>query len=220
MSSFDAILQKWESAEHSVEEKLDSLEKYIFSHLGFEHEPSYYEKNGSFFARYIAGFIDRYFTLIRDMSFILLDPFHIFDILTNFAKGIIKHPIKTLKQIWNYWTYAYQGGAFGLGALTADALLAALIAGASSMLIEEESAVVAKNMSNSFGQNLKGSFTGVGENVANVTQNIKKGFTNYEEFFDSIKSSPQKVLQDAQKSLASKVSYGEIYKYKYYAVKS
>ena len=90
----------WDNAEHTVEEKLDALENYIFRHLGFKHEPSYYETKGSFFARYCAGFINRYFVLIKNVSFILLDPLHIFDIVTTFVKGILTHPIKTLKQIW------------------------------------------------------------------------------------------------------------------------
>ncbi len=214
----DHILQKWESAEFSVEEKISGLEKYVFEHLGFKHDPNYYRTKGSLFRRYCAGFIDRYFTLLRDISFILLDPLHIFDIVTAFVKGILTHPIQSLKQIWRVWTKDYRRGAFGLGALTADALLAALIAGASTALLEEgSSGMIGKSAVQGFNKKIVGSLTKGAKKVVETGEIAAEAIKSGDDFFAMLKSNPLAVIEDAKKSMKDNISYGRIRSYKLYA---
>lgn len=216
MKTLESVLHIWDNAEHTVEEKLNALENYIFQYLGFKHEPAYYEKKGSFFARYCAGFINRYFVLIKNVSFILLDPLHIFDIITTFVKGILTQPIKTLKQIWGVWTYSYTHGIYGLGALTADALLATLIAGGSTALAEGEVWMITRNAGGAFGKKFIDRAMGLSNKFAKMWGNLKNAVSSYDELFNAIKQEPHVVLADAKKSLVSGVSYGKIQTYKYY----
>lgn len=215
--TLDHILQKWESAEFSVEEKISGLEKYVFEHLGFKHEPNYYRTKGSLFRRYCAGFIDRYFTLLRDISFILLDPLHIFDIVTAFVKGIFTHPIKSLNQIWKVWTKDYRRGVFGLGALTADALLAALIAGASTALVEDEIGMAGKSAVQGFNKKIVGSLTKSAKKVVETGEVVVETINSSNDFFAMLKANPLAVIADAKQSMEDNISYGKIRSYKLYA---
>lgn len=216
-SALEKVLMAWESEEHSVEEKLDHLRKYIFESLGLEHEPEYYVKKGKFFERYVAGFVGRYFQLLKDVSFIILDPLHIIDIMTSFAKGVFLHPIKTLKQVWKIWTGAYTKGVYGLGRLTADALLACVIAAAGTLLAGGKIALAAEEAAGAAVETVVGTVSSLPKRIANIGKGIKNALTSSGDFFDMIKEAPLEVLSDAKKSLISKSSYGKIKLYKYYA---
>lgn len=215
--TLEHVINIWDSDEHKIEYKLEALESYIFSHLGLNYENKYYETKGKLFHRYIAGFVHRYIGIIKEFSFIVLDPLHIFDIITGFAKGVFVHPIKTLKTIWECWTGTYKKGIYGFGAITADALLACFIAGASTVLVEGEVALATESAVEAFGEKAVSRVSSLPNKVIGVGNNVKNVLSSSEEFFDVIRSNPVKVLDDAKRSLVSGVSYGDIKKYKAYA---
>ena len=217
MHVLDKVITTWESEEHSLEEKMDSLEQSIFQHLGFVHKPDYYVKKGGFLSRYLAGFIHRSFELLKDFSFIVLDPLHIFDIFVAFAKGIITHPIKTLKQIWNCWTSDYSNGIYGLGAMTADAFLACLIAGATTAIIEGEGLAAVESAAEKFSEVAVEKVYAIPQQIKNIGEAGASLFNSHQDFFNLLKENPKQILADAKKSLESGFSYGEVRNYKLYS---
>lgn len=216
--TLEHVLEKWEDEEYSVEKKLDDLRAHIFKHVGLKESPDYYMEHGKFFQRYLAGFICNYFWQLRDISFILLDPLHIFDILTTFAKEICRHPFQMLKQIWGCWTWSYTHGAFGLGVITAGALLACLIAGATVLLAGgiKAGGTAIRTMAKTVSDTFKGTAMGLPNNFINIGKGVKNALSSSGEFFKMIRSEPMQVLADAKTSLVSGVSYGRIRSFKFY----
>lgn len=216
--TLEHVLEKWEDEEYSVEEKLHALHLHVFKHVGLTESPDHYIEHGKFFQRYLAGFICNYFWMLRDISFILLDPLHIFDILSTFAKEICKHPFKMLKQIWGCWTWSYTHGAFGLGVITAGALLACLIAGATVLLAGGLKAgdVALKTMAKSASDTFRGAAMGLPDTFVGIGKTVKNTISYSGDFFKMIRSEPLQVLADAKKSLVSGVSYGRIRSFKFY----
>ena len=215
--TMDKIISLWESEEHTVEDKINTFERFIFDHIGLKNEVEYYVEEGSFLARYLAGFIHRYFVLLKDVSFILLDPIHIFDIITSFAKSVVRHPIKTLKQVWSAWTKPYTRGMYGLGRMTADAFLACIIAGGATLLAEGEVAVAAEVATSELGEQAVTKVMGIPKKLVGVGENIEKTIESCDDFFDLIKEDPVNILKDAKESLSSGISYGKIRSYKVYS---
>ncbi len=216
--TLENVLMKWESKEHSIEEKLSSLEKYVFVHVGLKEDPSYYEKKGKFFHRYMAGFISGYFFRLRDYSFILLDPLHIFDILTTFIKEIFKEPFKMLKSIWSCWTWSYTSGVWGLGLMTGQALLACILLGAGMLIGQglKATGMAVKGMGKIMSETFVGAATSLPKKFIGIGRLVKNGILSSSDIFLMIRTAPLKVLSDARKSIQSGVSYGRIRTFKFY----
>ena len=215
--TLDQVVTIWEGEEHTLEEKLDHLEKHIFEHLGLKEEPSYYLKKGSFFERYLAGFINTYFLLVKDISFIILDPIHIFDIITSFAKGVITHPIKTMKTIWGCWTFNYKSGAYALGGITANALLIAVTAGAAAAAMEGEALIAVEASASAFSEKVVGNAVSLPKKLIGIVEKAKTAITSHEEVLQAIMREPQAVIADAATSLKSGVSFGKVRTFKFYS---
>lgn len=219
MHTLDNVIGIWEEEEVSIEEKLDLLEKHIFEHLWLTESLEYYEKKWKFFHRYAAGFIHRTIMILKDFSYIVLDPIHIFDILTTFVKNIFTNPIQTLKQIWNTWTSCYTTWMFWLWYLTADAMLAAMIAWAriastwAAIWASVNSAVTG------FWEAMVDWATAVFRSAWSIAESTVEVFSSSDDFFNVLKSEPQVVLRDAKKTIESWVFYWKISTYKMYTEK-
>lgn len=212
------VLIRWESTEHSAEEKLDALEKYIFEHVGLKHDQEYYQKKGKFFERYAAGFIHRYIMILKEASFLLLDPLHIIDVIVTFVKQVFLHPIKLLKQIWKMWVWSYVRGAYGLGFMTADALLACIIAGAVSLAAAEGGAMAAAEASAvTLKESAVAAATYVPKKIMGIGSGIQKVVTSSGSFMNMVARAPLKVLTDAQKSIRLTAAFGTVKEYRWYA---
>ena len=216
MYTLNEVLTAWEDAEITVEKKLEKLELHIFHGVWLKEKPEYYINNGKFFHRYVAWFIHRYFILIKDVSYILLDPLHIIDIIKSFVKWVFTHPILTLKQIWSVWTSAYRGWSYWLWAITADALLAAIIAWAATALKETEAWGILKNTAWAFGKKTTDTALGLPKKLIWTAKSVETAFGSYEEFFTIVRRSPAKILKDVGRSMESGISYWTVRKYKLY----
>jgi len=214
--TLEHVVKIWDNEEATLESKLEAMQLHTFQFLGFDHEPNYYIDNGKFFRRYLAGFLSRYFTIIKDFAFLILDPIHIINMLVAFAKNIIRHPIRTLRKIWKVWTSTYTHGAYGIGALTADALLAAMIAGATAAIAEEGAAVAAETAGETMVQKVASGATSLPRRLMKIGKGVEKAVTSHEEFFESIMSKPQAVLADAKKTIESGISFGNMETYRSY----
>ena len=214
--ALEKALLMWESKEYAVEQKLEALKEAIFLHVGLKEPPDHYMDHGNFLERYTAGFISGFFWRLNDISFILLDPLHIFDIITTFVKVLFTHPLKMLKQIWSVWTWNFIHGAFGLGNMTSSILLAFLMAASATVLVEGVAAGVASATS-TVPQSLVGQLTYIPSKVAGIAQGVKQLPTYVSSLFSQIQKQPQLILAHTQRSLTSGVAYGQVRELKFYA---
>lgn len=214
--ALEAALLKWESTEHTVEEKLENLQSAIFTHLGLvEGDSEYYISHGKFYERYVAGFIARFFWALQDLSFIALDPLHIFDIITTFVKQLISHPIQLLKSIWDIWTWYFTHGAFGVGMLTADAVVAFVLAASGTLLAGGLKVAMGSGLA-TIPETLISNLTYVPEKIVSVAKTIKTTAVTGFDIFKKIQVNPKLALSDAVNSLGSGISYGIVREFKMY----
>ncbi len=218
-NTLEKILIAWETREQKVEDKLDQVEKYILEHVGLKEEASYYVQNGKFFERYVAGFVDGIFWKLKTFSYLFLDPFHIFDIIIGFVKGIVKHPIGTMKQMWKTWTFVYTNGPYSLGFMTSDALFAALIAGANTAIKGGTASEIAKNSVKTGINKATAWLDGPSNKIKNLGNQIKETISSSDDFFQMIRNEPHNVITDAKGSLQKGIAIGKIKTYKLYAKK-
>lgn len=206
--------EHWHAEEQSVEEKITRAEFWVFQRLGFQHDPLWYKKKGAPLERYLAGFVSRYFFHLRELSFLVLDPIHIATILFGFVRGVLFHPLKTMKGIWKVWTGFYFQGFYAMGAITADALMAALIVGSALSLKGGSSAsVLAKESASAFVQKAEGWAFYAPRKI------ISKGkmlFEMPEKIFEMVRGSPVEVIRDAEHSFVQTASVGKMREYKWY----
>ncbi len=214
--ALEKALHQWESEEHSVEEKLLALQKAVFLHLGLKEDPDYYIDKGKFFDRFVAGFVSSFFWRLKDLSFIVLDPLHIFDIITTFVKVFFTHPLKMLRQIFGTWTWSFTHGSFGMGMMVASALQAFIVAASVAMVAE---GVVAGSASASTAvtESFASEFSYVSGKFSGVAQSVQKGASYTTKLFTEIQTNPQLILAEAKQSVMSGMSYGRIREFKFYA---
>jgi len=214
--ALEHVLISWDHAELSVEERLNNLRNYVFQKAGLEHTDAYYKSEGKALHRYLAGFINRYFTLLKDASFILLDPLHILDVIWSFIKNALLHPLKTIKRIWSVWTGLFTLGSYGVGMLTADAFLAAIIAGLGALLQGGQILEVMSEAAVTFGEKAVGGVTSLPKKIANIANSAQYALTNTEDIFHLIQHQPDKILLAAEDTLMAKATYKGVRTYKVY----
>lgn len=215
--TLEKVLTFWEDEEQKVEEKIELLERYVFEHVGLQHDVDYFEDKGKFLERFAAGFIHGYFNTIQDVSFLLLDPLHIFDILTTFVKNMFLHPLKTLKNIWDCWTYYYTTGAWGIGMMLAEISMACLLVVLGGLAAGEKVVTVLKNAAAAFGEGALGNVTYIPEKIIGIPKTAKSALGVSRSMLTAIIKSPKSMVTDTLKSLEMGGAYGQVRTYRYYA---
>lgn len=217
--TLENVLIFWENEEQKVEKKLELLEKYIFNQLKFDHEPGYYEKHGKFLDRFAAGFIHGYFNTASDISFILLDPIHIIDILTTLVKNMFLHPLQTLKSIWETWTYYFTHGTYGLGMMLSEITIGCLLVAIGGILSGQKLTALLKNAASSFSEGVVGNLKYIPEKIVGIPKMAKSSLGLTRSVLKNALSSPGALISDALKSLEMGDAYGKIREYRLYADK-
>jgi hypothetical protein len=174
-----ALMKNLDSKEVKIEEKIVHLREYVYEMLGLDRTSEYYKERGKFLARYVAGFVDRIFELFEDVAYIVFDPLHIINIIQSFVKGIFLHPIQTFKALATVLIKKHTS-PYGLGVLTAEALIlaisAAAIARVGSLVVEAEEGIVS-------------------------AESAVGGFEDYEEIFRQIRGNPHEVIHHAKQTI-------------------
>jgi len=217
MVTLDHAISVWDSEEHTAEEKLETLQMHVFHAVGLSEKPDYYIKNGKLLERFAAGFIYRYFSLLKDVTFLFLDPLHIIDVVVSFVKSVFTHPVETLKHIWKYWSGFYTKGAFGVGMMMADTLLAALVAGATAALAEGETTLTLGSVAKITEEEVVKSATALPRKLIKVVKTSEKIAVSYGELAESVMSNPQVLLESAKSYLKGNSNFWGIRKFKHYA---
>lgn len=214
--ALEEVLINWDNLELTVETRLNSLRDYILQKAGLDKSIEYYEKQGKMLERYVAGFINRYFIILKDVSFILLDPLHILDIIWTFIKNALRHPLKTVKQIWDAWTCLYKLGAYGLGILTADAVLAAIIAGIGVALRGGQLLEIAAEATTTMTQKAVDTATALPRKLVDIGKGLGTVVENFDDVLTVIKQKPDAILIAAKEQIKADANYSGMEKYKYY----
>jgi hypothetical protein len=216
--NFENILINWDNLEIKVEDKLNSLRDYVLKKVGLEESVEYYQTKGKFLHRYAAGFITRYFDLMKDASFILLNPMHIVDIITAFVKNLFHHPIQVAKQIWACWCWFYKNmNAYVLGKVSAAALLSALIIALSTYMTTGQVSSAIRSATTTMSEGVVGNFTSLPKRLMGIGKSLGETIRNTDDLFRIIRTSPHKILEKARLFAKSEVgSYGGVRTYKYY----
>ena len=154
--------------------------------------------------------------ILKDISFILLDPLHILDILWAFLKNIFKHPLQTVKRIWQIWTKLYTLGAYGVGMLTADAMIAALIAGVGLLFRGGQALEVVAEAASTFGEAVSGAATRLPRKIMGLAQNLQTTVESFDQFIGVLQREPEFVLASARETIED-ASFQDIRKYKVYS---
>lgn len=214
--SFEQVLIFWEEGEGKVEEKLEMLENAIFQHLGLMHDANFYEEKGKFLERFAAGFIHGYFNTLQDISFLLLDPVHIFDVLTTLVKNIFLHPLLTIKAMWGTWTYYYTHGAFGIGMMMSDIVLGTLLVVAGGLVAGEKLIGLLKNAAKVFEGGLTGNITYIPEKLLGMNNGVRSSMGLSKSVVKEALKAPHSLVGDVLKSLDMKDSFGKLREYRLY----
>jgi|GEM_PF-3610074 len=212
--SLEQVLISWEKEEMKVEEKLNMLETVILQHLNLNHSVDYYEEKGRFLERFGAGFVHGYFNILQDVSFLLLDPIHIFDLLTTLIKNMLAHPFQTIKAMWQTWTYYYTHGAFGLGMMMAEIVLGCIIVAVGGLIAGEKLVSLLKTASQTFCGGVSSGVTYIPEKLAGLAKNMVSGVSLSKSIFKEAIKSPKTLLADAISSIDAGTAFGKFRDYK------
>jgi len=212
--SLEQVLISWEKNEMKVEEKLDLLERAILQHLNLDHTIDYYENKGKFLERFGAGFVHGYFNILQDVSFLLLDPIHIFDLLTTLIGNLLAHPFQTIKAMWHTWTYYYTHGAFGLGMMMAEIVLGCIIVAVGGLLAGEKLVSLLKTTAKTFSSGIAGNITYIPEKLAGIAKKMASSVSLSKSIVKEAIKSPKALLADAIKSVDASETFGKFRDYK------
>ncbi len=217
--ALENVLINWDNIELSVEKRLNKLRDYILESAGLHESIDHYKQEGKMLHRYVAGFINRYFMLLKDASFLLLDPLHILDVIWAFIKNAFKNPLQTVKNIWGVWTGLYRLGAFGLGMVTADALLAAIIAGIGVLFRGGQVIEAFAEAGSAMTTRATNMTTSLPRKLLNIGKGIGIGIENIDQVFTVIAHEPQTIIATFQEELRENTQFNSLRKYKKYTTK-